>query len=200
MADLRRQIAGLDLSTSGGLMDLSGLYAQRGQVQDALKTQALSRDLAATEMQRRQTEGLRASLASRAAALPGSKGMLTSLPFMNASQLAQMNQTVGAAEAASAERSRQSAALAPRISAVNRFFTDSNQQPVITSELTSSLAKDPEALADIVGRYETEIASSRLDMVADNVLKSYAGKTCSKPRRASRGSRGNKTRDVRGRQ
>ena len=47
MADLRRQIAGLDLSTSGGLMDLSGLYAQRGQVQDALKTQALSRDLAA---------------------------------------------------------------------------------------------------------------------------------------------------------
>ena len=95
---------------------------------------------------------------------------------MNASQLAQMNQTVGAAEAASAERSRQSAALAPRISAVNRFFTDSNQQPVITSELTSSLAKDPEALADIVGRYETEIASSRLDMVADNAQKATQAK------------------------
>ena len=168
MAKLRQQIAGLDLSTSGGLMDLAGLYSQRGQTQQALEAQALARDLALQERAVQNREGLRASLLARASAIPEAKGMLTSLPFMDASQLAQMNQSLGTAEAAIAERTRQSAALTPRIAAVNRFFTDSKQQPVITSELTSSLAKDPEALADIVGRYETEIASQRLDKVAEN--------------------------------
>jgi hypothetical protein len=168
MAKLRQQIAGLDLSTSGGLMDLAGLYSQRGQTQQALEAQALARDLTLQEQAVQNREGLRASLLARASAIPEAKGMLTSLPFMDASQLAQMNQSLGTAEAAIAERTRQSAALTPRIAAVNKFFTDSEQQPVITSELTSSLAKDPEALADIVGRYETEIASSRLDAVADN--------------------------------
>ena len=168
MARLRQQIAGLDLSTSGGLMDLAGLYSQRGQTQQALETQALARDLTLQEQAVQNREGLRASLLARASTIPEAKGMLTSLPFMDASQLAQMNQSVGTAEAAIAQRTRQSAALTPRIAAVNKFFTDSKQQPVITSELTSSLAKDPEALADIVVRYETEIASQRLDKVANN--------------------------------
>lgn len=168
MAKLRQQIAGLDLSTSGGLMDLAGLYSQRGQTQQALEAQALARDLTLQEQAAQNREGLRASLLARASAIPEAKGMLTSLQFMDASQLAQMNQSLGTAEAAIAGRTRQSAALTPRIAAVNKFFTDSKQQPVIKSELTSSLAKDPEALADIVGRYETEIASQRLDKVADN--------------------------------
>ena len=168
MGRLNKKILGLDLSTSGGLTDLSELYAERGQVPQALEAQALARDLALNEQAIQNREGLRASLLARASTIPEAKGMLTSLPFMNASQLAQMNQSVGTLEAATAERTRQSAALTPRIAAVNRFFTDSEQQPVITSELTSSLAKDPEALADIVGRYETEIASQRLDKVTDN--------------------------------
>jgi DNA-binding transcriptional regulator YbjK len=168
---LSRQLAGLDLSTSGGLMDLAGLYSERGQAEQALKAQALAQDLAASERAAQNREGLRASLLSRASAIPEAKGMITSLPFMDASQLAQMSQSLGAAETAIAERTRQAKALAPRVDAVNRFFTDSNQQPVITSELTSSLARDPEALADIVGRYETEIASQRLDNVANNAQK-----------------------------
>lgn len=168
---LSRQLAGLDLSTSGGLTDLAGLYSERGQAEQALKAQAFAQDLAAKERAARNREGLRASLLARASAIPEAKGMITSLPFMDASQLAQMNQSLGTSEAAITERTRQSQALTPRIAAVNRFFTDNKQQPVITSELTSFLAKDPAALADIVGRYETEIASARLDTVADNVQK-----------------------------
>ena len=171
MAKLRQQVAGLELSTSGGLMDLAGLYSQRGQTQQALEAQALARDLALTKRAAQDREGLRASLMARASAIPEARGMMSSLPFMNASQLAQVNQSIGTSEAATAERARQSAALAPRINSVNRFFTDNKQQAVITSELTSSLAKDPEALAGVVERYETEIASSRLDMVADNAQK-----------------------------